>query len=116
MIKYIPHKAIDKEKWVQGLGKAQSNDEAYQHIYDTEKDELLKQFRTEKHLAHRQSTTLDEMKEFTYWLFKYRLKRCEKARIASDTKKALDYLKKQWRQKGVSRALAADFVTTSFPT
>ncbi len=101
--------AIDKEKWVQGLGKTQSNDEVYHRVYDIEKDELLKQFRQEKHHVHRQSITLDEMKEFTYWLFKYRLKRCEKARIASDTKKALDYLKKQWRQKGFSPALAADF-------
>jgi len=32
------------------------------------------------------------MKEFTYWLFKYRLKHCDKARVASDTKKALDWL------------------------
>ncbi len=100
--------AIDKEKWVQGLGKAYSSDEAYSRIYDINKDELLKQFRKEKGHVQRQSITLDEMKEFTYWLFKYRLKRCEKARIASDTKKALDYLKKQWRQKGVSQALAAD--------
>jgi hypothetical protein len=101
--------AIDKEKWVQGLGKTRANDEAYQRIYNNNKDELLKQFRQEKHHSQRQSTTLDEMKEFTYWLFKYRLKQSEKARIASDTKKALDYLKKQWRQKGVTQALAADF-------
>jgi hypothetical protein len=100
--------AIDKEKWVQVLGKVHSSDEAYHRIYDTEKDELLKQFRQEKGHVQRQSTTLDEMKEFTYWLFKYRLKRCEKARIASDTKKALDYLKKQWRHKGVAQVLAAD--------
>ena len=104
--------AIDKEKWAQVLGKAPINDEAYQRIYDADKDELLRQFRKEKHLVHRQSITLDEMKEFTYWLFKYRLKRCEKARIASDTKKALDYLKKQWRQKSVSQALAADINIT----
>jgi hypothetical protein len=54
------------------------------------------------------STTLDEMKEFTYWLFKFRLKRHEKARIASDTKKGLDYLKRQWRQKGIIQVLATD--------
>jgi len=105
--------AIDKERWVQGLRRAHSSDEAYRRIYDTERDDLLKQFRQEKHYAQHQSTTLDEMKEFTYWLFKYRLKRCEKARIASDTKKALDYLKKQWRQKGVSQALAADLTQHS---
>lgn len=106
--------AIEKEKWVQGLGKVHPSDEAYQRIYDTEKDALLKQFRREKHRHQRQSITLDEMKEFTYWLFKYRLKRCEKARIASDTRKALDYLKKQWRQKGVFQAPAAD-VNISLP-
>jgi hypothetical protein len=48
------------------------------------------------------------MKEFSYWLFKYRLKQCEKAKIASDTKKALRYLKRQWQQKGVSGALTTD--------
>jgi hypothetical protein len=100
--------AIDKERWVQGLGKPQSSDEAYHRIYDTEKDDLLKQFRQEKRHVQSQSITLDEMKEFTYWLFKYRLKRCEKARIASDTKKALDYLRRQWRHKGITQVLAAD--------
>jgi hypothetical protein len=105
--------AIEKEKWVQGLGKVYSSDEAYHRIYDTAKDDLLKQFRREKGHIQRQSITLDEMKEFTYWLFKYRLKRCEKARIASDTKKALDYLRRQWRQKGVAQVLAADFNSSS---
>jgi hypothetical protein len=100
---------IDKERWVQALrSKSQSSDESYYRIYDAERDTLLKQFRQEKGRAQRNSITLDEMKEFAYWLFKYRLKRCEKARIASDTKKALDFLKRQWRQKGISQVLAAD--------
>ena len=34
------------------------------------------------------------MKEFSYWRFKYRLQHCDKARIASDTKKALDWMRK----------------------
>ena len=50
------------------------------------------------------------MKEFTYWLFKYRLKKCEKAKIASDTKKAIEYLQRQWRRKGVSQILATDLI------
>jgi hypothetical protein len=37
----------------------------------------------------RKSLTLTELKEFTYWLFKYRVKTSEKPKIASDTKKAL---------------------------
>jgi hypothetical protein len=106
---------VDKERHVQGLGKrSQTSDEACRRIYDAERDILLKQFREEKGRQQSDSITLDEMKEFTYWLFKYRLKCCEKARIASDTKKALDYLKRQWRQKGVSRVLGGDF-KASFP-
>lgn len=35
------------------------------------------------------------LKEFTYWSFKYRVKTCDKARIASDTKKALTWLKEK---------------------
>jgi len=108
--------AVDKEMWVGGYHRDYSSDEAYHRIYDIKREELLKQFRKEKRHPHRLSITIDEMKEFTYWLFKFRLKRCEKARIASDTKKALDYLKKQWQQKGVSQVLAADIATTSFPT
>jgi hypothetical protein len=101
--------AIDKERLVQVIHNSDySTDEAYRRIYDAEKDDLLKQFRHDKSLTQRPSVTLDEMKAFTYWLFKYRLKRCEKARIASDTKKALDYLMRQWRRKGAARVLAAD--------
>jgi len=100
---------IDKERRVGGLrSKGEPSDEPYLRIYDTARDALLKQFRQEKGLAQLKSTSLTELKEFTYWLFKYRLKRCEKAKIASDTKKALTYLKRHWQKKGVSRVLATD--------
>jgi hypothetical protein len=42
---------------------------------------------------------LDELKEFTYWLFKYRVKHSEKSRVASDTKKALLYMQKHMIKK-----------------
>ena len=71
---------------------------------------MLDNFRQEKGYPEIDSITLGELKEFTYWLFKYRLKKCEKARIASDTRKALEYLKRQWHKKGVFKVLAADFV------
>jgi hypothetical protein len=100
---------VDKERLVQGLGiKSTPLEEVYRRIYDLDRETLLQQFREEKHLPQRPVTSLDEMKQFTYWLFKYRLRRCEKARIASDTKKALTYLKRIWQRKGVSQALAAD--------
>lgn len=100
---------VDKERHVQGLGRHHdSSGEAFRRIYNAERDELFKQFRQEKRLPKNASTTLDEMKQFTYWLFKYRFKRSEKARIASDTKKALDYLRRIWQRKGVSQVLAVD--------
>jgi hypothetical protein len=99
---------IDKERRGRGLSGGDTTDEVFLRIYDASREALLREFRHEKGLAMLKSTSLGEMKRFTYWLFKYRLKRCEKARIASDTKKALDFLKREWRQKGVSRVLAAD--------
>ena len=100
---------IDKERRVGGLRtKTDSTDEAYLRIYNADREALLKRFRQEKGHPQTDSITLTGLKEFTYWLFKYRLRECEKARIASDTKKALDYLKCQWRKKGVFKVLAAD--------
>jgi hypothetical protein len=100
---------IDKERRVGALRtKTDSTDEAFRRIYSAERENLLKRFQEEKGRAQTDSITLGELKEFTYWLFKFRLKETEKARIASDTRKALEYLKKQWRQKGVFKVLAAD--------
>lgn len=73
--------------------------EVYDRVYCTPMTELLTKFRREKGSPKRNSMELGELKEFTYWLFKYRLNNCDKARIASDTKKALKELERQWSQK-----------------
>ncbi len=100
---------IDKERRVLGYrGKHDSADEAYQRIYNDTRTVLVKRFRQERGYSQLKSITLTELKEFNYWLFKYRLKQCEKAKIASDTKKALGYLKHQWSYKGIFEALATD--------
>jgi hypothetical protein len=66
--------------------------EVYQRIYGATKATLLKRFRRERGYPQLRSISLTELKEFTYWLFKYRLNNCDKARVASDTKKALGQL------------------------
>jgi hypothetical protein len=66
--------------------------EVHQRIYGATKTILLKRFQREKGYPQLKSTSLTKLKEFTYWLFKYRLKQCDKARVASDTKKALEQL------------------------
>ncbi len=85
---------VRKEKQILVLNKEHDHDnEAYQRIYGATKAVLLKRFRHEKGYPQRKSISLTGLKEFTYWLFKYRLNHCDKARVASDTKKALTQLK-----------------------
>jgi len=85
---------VRKENWASGYCReCDCVGEAYQRIYGATEAVLLKHFRREKGYPQRRSVSLTELKEFTYWLFKYRLKQCDKARIASDTQKALKWLK-----------------------
>lgn len=68
--------------------------EAYQRIYGTTQHEFLKDFRRQKGYHKTRTASPTELKEFTYWCFNYRLKHCDKERVASDTKKALEWLKR----------------------
>jgi hypothetical protein len=70
-------------------------DEACLRIYGESEVVLLNTFRRAKDYPHLDSLGLGEVKEFTYWLFKYRLSNSDPEKSASDTKKALDWLKKQ---------------------
>jgi hypothetical protein len=84
---------VRKERWASGYHKeADTTNEAYRRIYGTTKAVLLRRFRRNKGYPQLRSISLTELKGFTYWLFKYRLKQCDKARVASDTKKALNWL------------------------
>jgi len=85
---------VRKEKWASGYSDEHDYvDEAYHRIYGAAKAVLLRGFRQGKSYPQRRSTGLTELKEFTYWLFKYRLEQCDRARVASDTQKALRWLK-----------------------
>jgi len=85
---------VRKEKWASGYANScDCADEAYQRIYGDTEAVLLERFRREKGYPQRRSISLTELKEFTYWLFRYRLQQCDKARVASDTKKALRWLR-----------------------
>ena len=84
---------VRKEKRLSGYaGEENLSNEAYRRIYGATRAILLKRFRREKRYPQLKSASLAELKEFSYWLFKYRLRQCDKARVASDTKKALERL------------------------
>ena len=84
---------VRKERWASGDSKEKDTiNEAYRRIYGATKAVLLRRFRRDKGYPQLKSVTLTELKDFTYWLFKHRLKQCDKSRVASDTKKALQQL------------------------
>jgi hypothetical protein len=84
---------VRKERRISGYAREKdTTNEVYRRIYGSTKAILLKQFRRAKKYPQLKSTSLTEIKEFNYWLFKYRLSQCDKARVASDTKKALNWL------------------------
>ena len=84
---------IRKKKRVLGLNNDGGVvDEAFQRIYGDTQMALLRQFRKERHYPQVKSIRLSELDEFTYWLFKYRIRTRDKSRVASDTKKALTKL------------------------
>jgi hypothetical protein len=67
-------------------------DPVYERIYGRARHDLLDEFRTAHALPRTDVISLTEMKEFLYWLFKYRVTNQEPARVASDTRKALAQL------------------------
>jgi len=77
--------------------------EAYRRIYEAEMFDLLTLFRVQRGYANVDSISLTEKKDFTYWLFKYRVEHSEKAKVASDTRKALAWLQRQWNSSTKKR-------------
>jgi hypothetical protein len=69
------------------------DDEVFHRIYGADEAALFKRFRKERKHHLQTPSNLTEMKEFTYWRFKLRVKESEKARVGSDTHKALEWLK-----------------------
>ena len=88
------HEEVRREKRASGYNREHNiTNEVYRRIYDATRAVLIRRFRREKGYPQLESISLTELKEFTYWLFKYRLGQCDKARVASDTRKALVQLR-----------------------
>ena len=96
---------VEKEKRARGVRCHDSSEEAFVRVYGDSYERMLNAFRYEKNYPFLNATTLGEQKEFTYWLFKYRFRWCEKARIASDTRKSLMFLQSQWQGRGIFNVL-----------
>lgn len=70
-------------------------DEVCRRVYGAAYRELVQRFRRESGAPYYSLHEPSGRKEFTYWLFKHRVRTADKARLASDTKKGLEY----WQQR-----------------
>jgi hypothetical protein len=97
LIKAVTEEII-KEHRARSLSiKKDYSDEAYFRIYGEQKKDLLNSYkRTHPHFVN--DFTSFGVKSFTYWLFKYRINTNEPARVASDTRKGLEYLQHRLHQ------------------
>ena len=68
---------------------ADHTDVAFQRIYRGSWDALFADYREGQGLPAAPAASLTELKGFTYWLFKRRLRVSDKAKIASDTRKGI---------------------------
>ena len=83
---------LEVEKRFYASGRQFSSDHtdtAFQRIYRASWDDLLSAYREEQGMPSAPAASLTELKGFTYWLFKRRLRVSDKARLASDTRKGM---------------------------
>ena len=64
-------------------------EDAFRHLYNDSRSNLLDQFRRAAGLDSRSRFSLSDLKEFTYWLHKRRVNYWDPARVASDTRLAI---------------------------
>ena len=85
--------SIKKERTAAGLAsKRNVSGLAFQRAYGSSRTALLEEFGRGREGGVGDKLSETEAKEFTYWLFKYRLQNHDKAKVASDTKRGLQYL------------------------
>ena len=92
VVEHALQKAVEgevrKERVSRGLSaRGQVSERAFQEIYNEPRSALLARF-----CDSEEGTPSDDGSAFTYWLFKLRLSQCEKERVASDTRKGLEWL------------------------
>jgi hypothetical protein len=80
---------LQKAGRLSGSGRPPPEVEAYERVYGKTLDELQVLYRGETDGRLGERVTQQELQEFTYWCSKYRMRHCEPAKVASDTRKAM---------------------------
>ncbi len=89
-LQHIVELEVEKRFYASGRQfSADHADTAFQRIYRASWDDLLAAYREDQGIEAAPAAFLTELKGFTYWLFKRRLRVSDKAKIASDTQKGM---------------------------
>ena len=90
------------------------DDEICQRLYGSTRLELLAEFRKEQALPAGDEISLAGLREFTYWLFKHRVRNHDPARVASDTRKGVVQMERleALRRRRLARPDGADSLSS----
>jgi hypothetical protein len=92
-LQLVVEEEIHKENRHRVVGQDARVDETmFERVYGKSKDELFAQHYEETGRLLGENVAYADWHEFVYWLFKLRLRRQDKARIASDTRRGLAQL------------------------
>ena len=95
---------VQKERFSTNVWEnGQLDDDVFNRIYGAPKACLLGEFRAQNDLPEGEPFSLAELREFTYWLFKHRMKNHDPARVASDTRKGLAQLQRLEARRAARR-------------
>ena len=84
-----------KDRASVGLGRGGSHQDAGCFwVYGETQEELLLRFFEERGVSFTGRISLTDLRDFTYWCFKYRLKHRDPAKVASDTRLGLQRLQR----------------------
>ena len=89
--------AVEKEVRKRNLSRGaryrtDESEKAFEHLYGQRREDLVRAFKAETGARTGRGLSLKQTRELTYWLFRYRVRNSDKARVASDTRKGLDQL------------------------
>jgi hypothetical protein len=92
-LQLVVEEEIHKENRNRVVGQDRRVDETmFERVYGKSKEDLFAQYYEESGYLLGETVGYAEWQEFVYWLFKLRLRRQDKARIASDTRRGLAQL------------------------
>lgn len=96
-LQLVAEESIRKSRWARCYQDSDDViEEAYRHLYGDTQPNLLSEFMTDGETACEggpENLTLNDWHEFTYWLFKRRVRKWHPARVASDTRRGLERLR-----------------------